>query len=500
MNHIINAERLLHYGVQKGFVDALDIQEVRNHLWRVLNLEGDLEGLPPTFEAIDDIYALLEALTPETLTYAYEKEMFQAHLMSALMHKNSVINRQFWELYQKDCQLASQWFYKLSIDSTYIRMDRVSKNVSWTVPTQYGRLDITINMSKPEKDPKEIALMRDAPQVAYPKCLLCLENVGYSGHVNHPARHQHKVIKMTLNQEAWYFQYSPYVYYNEHAIVFCGEHRPMKIDGGTFSRLLDFVDVLPHYFIGSNADLHTVGGSILTHDHYQAGAYEMPMMRAKTLYMTQMKGCDVEVLHWPLSVVKISGKDKEGVKTLALHMFEQWVNYTDEAFELYAHTDERHNTVTPIAQKIGETYVLFLALRNNRRTAEHPEGLFHPHREHHHIKKENIGLIEVMGLAVLPSRLSFEIEDAVAAISQAGGYKQGMFETHSELSKHSKWLDSLSSSLREAGVDGKVLQDMLQQEMGQTFLKAIENSGIFKGNVEGFKRYLDQVRSSLVTT
>jgi UDPglucose--hexose-1-phosphate uridylyltransferase len=374
-------------------------------------------------------------------------------------------------------------------------MDRVSKNISWITNTNFGDMDITINLSKPEKDPKEIALQKHAKPSVYPKCLLCLENAGYGGNVNHPARHNHRVVEMVLAGELWYFQYSPYVYYNEHAIVFCKDHRPMKIDRNTFVRLCDFVDYLPHYFVGSNADLHTVGGSILSHDHYQAGNYEMPMMRADVVKSRKLSGSyDVEIgiIEWPLTVLKIVGENKEAIIEVSDKILNQWINYSDEMLELISHTDERHNTVTPILRKVDNRYEMFLALRNNRKTKEHPDGLFHPHAEHHHIKKENIGLIEVMGLAVLPARLAEEVDLLVQVLEEShdsSGFNYGALSQYPQLEKHLDWIKGLEPQMNH--IQPSLLKPFLQGQMGQKFESVLIDAGIHKSNYNRIWRFVE---------
>lgn len=483
-------EQLIAYGLENDLLYPLDVEVVRNTLWKRLGIETDLTCLDTPLEVTHDIYALLGEISSfakkkgEPLEYQYLNDMFHAELMSILMPRNSEVNSTFWSLHKTSPEHATNYFYMLSNASTYIRMDRVSKNVSWKAPSRYGVLDITINMSKPEKDPKEIALQKHAKPSVYPKCLLCIENAGYSGNINHPARHNHRVIEMVLDNEPWYLQYSPYVYYNEHAIIFCREHRRMKIDRSTFVRLCDFVDYLPHYFIGSNADLHTVGGSILSHDHYQAGCYEMPMMRAKTLHRFKPQAypdLDIEIIDWPLSVLKLVGSNRKTIIEASSNLLDCWIDYSDVSVDLIAHTDERHNTITPILRKVGDKYEMYLALRNNRKNDWHPDGIFHPHAGHHHIKKENIGLIEVMGLAVLPARLTEEL-DAVVQI--LGAKHDGAFVDMSKLStnaltsKHSQWIHEIESDL--ANVPVNALKDVLYQKVGEKFCSVLEDAGIYK--------------------
>ena len=527
-------EQLIEYGLENNMMHPLDVDVVRNALWRRLGIECDLEALkkervtarltnkPATSSVgsvdVSDsmrIYRLLNDITGEAkvqgeqLDFLYQEEMFQAELMALLMPRNSEINLIFWSLHKANPIMATEYFYALSNASTYIRMDRVSKNISWKSASKFGELDITINLSKPEKNPKEIELQKHAKPSVYPKCLLCVENAGYSGNINHPARHNHRLVEMNLANEPWYFQYSPYVYYNEHAIVLCQEHRNMKIDRNTFIRLCDFVDFIPHYFIGSNADLHTVGGSILTHDHYQAGNYEMPMMRAKTLYSYTPKfasDVSIDVIEWPLSVLKLVSTNKASIIEASAKILDTWIGYSDEMVDLIAHTFERHNAVTPILRKNGDTYEMYLALRNNRRTDAHPEGLFHPHAEHHHLKRENIGLIEVMGLAVLPARLVEEIDgliDALIEMKRLTGttpldkIDERVLLASEKLVKHVPWTMSIEEMLLTIinETDNRFTKEALlacfRAQIGLKFGRVLEDAGIYKDNYERIRRFLE---------
>lgn len=526
-------EQLIEYGLENNMIHLLDAFVVRNALWRRLGIECNLDVLKQ--ERVNErlnvsdsmrIYRLLNDITGEAkalgepLDYLYQEEMFQAALMALLMPRNSEINTIFWSLHKANPVMATEYFYSLSNASTYIRMDRVSKNISWKSTSKFGDLDITINLSKPEKNPKEIELQKHAKPSVYPKCLLCVENAGYSGNVNHPARHNHRLVEMDLNNEPWYFQYSPYVYYNEHAIVLCHEHRNMKIDRNTFIRLCDFVDYIPHYFIGSNADLHTVGGSILTHDHYQAGNYEMPMMRAKTLYSYTPKfvnDVSIDVIEWPLSVLKLVSTNKVSIIEASTKILDTWIEYSDEAVELIAHTFERHNTVTPILRKNGDTYEMYLALRNNRRTDAHPEGLFHPHAEHHHIKRENIGLIEVMGLAVLPARLVEEIDGLIKTLIEMkhlAGTKPlekidaNMLLASEALVKHVPWTMSIEDMLlaiindADNGTDATKasLLACFRAQIGLKFGCVLEDAGVYKDDYNRMRRFLEACEGVDYTT
>lgn len=499
----IQVEQLLFYGLRNSLIEKLDVEVVRNALWRRFGIEMDVDLLQVEEDVRYDIYALLNEMTQEmklkgeSLEFLYQEEMLQAEIMSFLMPRNSDVNRLFWKHHQKSPEQATEYFYALSNHSTYIRMDRVSKNISWKSNTDFGEMDITINLSKPEKDPKEITLQKHAKPSVYPKCLLCLDNVGYSGNINHPARHNHRVVEMVLAGEPWYFQYSPYVYYNEHAIVFCKFHRPMKIDRSTFVRLCDFVDYLPHYFVGSNADLHTVGGSILSHDHYQAGNYEMPMMRAnvrKSLKLSDDSDVEISILEWPLTVLKVVSTDKEAIVEVSERILNQWINYSDEVLALISHTDERHNTVTPILRKKGNQYEMFLALRNNRKTVEHPDGLFHPHVEHHHIKKENIGLIEVMGLAVLPARLAEEVDLLVLALEKnhnTEGIDFDALTKQSQLIKHLDWIKELEAEI--LSTPPNELKAFFKKQIGLKFEGVLVDAGIHKNDYDQIWRFVQNL-------
>lgn len=510
-------EMLINYGIVRELIQKTDRFVVRNELWKLLGIEADLDVVLAAiddaetwhFDDLFEIYRLLDLITEDakelgrSLEFLYEIERFQAEVMSKLMPRMSEVNRLFYEKHKRSPLEASKYFYALSNDSTYIRMDRVSKNVTWKSPSQYGELDITINLSKPEKEPKEIALQKNVAASKYPKCLLCVENAGYQGNINHPARQNHRVVEVNLDHESWYLQYSPYVYYNEHAIVLCHEHRDMKIDRHTFIRLCDFVDLMPHYFIGSNADLHTVGGSILTHDHYQAGCYEMPMMRAKTLHTFKPEvypDVAIEVLDWPLSVLKVCSESREELIEISGRILNSWIDYSDESVELIAYTDERHNTITPILRKKGEVYEMYLALRNNRKTKSHPEGLFHPHREHHHLKRENIGLIEVMGLAVLPSRLVHEMDEIIDIALKANQLDMDACAAHLDLEKHVAWLtllkpeiDLIISDRTKSIQERRLATELyLKDQIGHKFALVLTDAGVYKEKSEGMLTFLKE--------
>ena len=411
-----------------------------------------------------------------------EADLFDTKLMNCLVPRPAQVRREFAARYAKSPEDATDYYFKFSQDTDYIRRYRVRKDQKWKVDSEYGEIDITINLSKPEKDPKAIAAARMIKSSSYPKCLLCAENEGYAGHLNHPARENHRLIPLTLGGEAFALQYSPYTYYNEHCIVLNTKHVPMKIDRGTFRKLLDFVEQFPHYFIGSNADLPIVGGSILSHDHYQGGRYTFAMAKAPIEEAFSIPGFeDVEtgIVKWPLSVIRIRHLDKERLVEVAVHITDAWRKYTDGSVSIFAETDgEPHNTVTPIARKSGGLFEMDLALRNNLTTPEHPDGLFHPHAELHHIKKENIGLIEVMGLAVLPARLKSEM--ALVREAMLAGTDIAADE---RIAKHAEWADGIVKKYGQIGADE--IGAILQKEIGHAFVRVLEDAGVFKRTPEG---------------
>lgn len=495
MNVYAEIAKLVEYGLQKGLIEAEDRTFTINQYLEMLGMD-EYEEVDISGEEIV-LTDILDNLTDA----AYEngiissddivtRDLFDTRLMGVMVSKPSQIIREFQEQYEKSPEAATEYFYEFSQDTNYIRRDRIKKDMKWKVDSSFGEIDITINLSKPEKDPKAIAAAKNAKQSAYPKCQLCMENEGYAGRMNHPARQNHRIIPVTINDSKWGFQYSPYVYYNEHCIVFNGEHTPMKIDRSAFIKLFDFVKQFPHYFLGSNADLPIVGGSILTHDHFQGGHYEFAMAKAPIeKYFTIPGFEDVEtgIVRWPLSVIRIRHKDEKRLIDLADHILGKWRGYTDEAAYIFAETDgEPHNTITPIARKKGDIYELDLTLRNNITTEECPLGLYHPHNEYHHIKKENIGLIEVMGLAVLPSRLKKEME--LLAECLVRGEAPDKYE---ELQKHAKWAEDIVS--RYDDIDENNVMDILKEEIGQVFVKVLEDAGVYKCTTEGreaFERFI----------
>ena len=434
----------------------------------------------------------LEPVLKELLDYAVEKgliedsvvyrDLFDTRLMNCLVPRPSQVIKTFKEKYAASPEEATNYYYKLSRDSDYIRRYRVCKDMKWVTKTEYGDIDITINLSKPEKDPKAIAAAKLAKQRGYPKCQLCRENEGYAGRTNHPARENHRIILITINGGQWGFQYSPYVYYNEHCIVFNGQHVPMKVERATFVKLFDFIKLFPHYFIGSNADLPIVGGSILSHDHFQGGNYEFAMAKAPVEREFTVKGYeDVKagIVKWPLSVIRLSCTDEKRIIDLADHILKAWRGYTDEAAYVFAETDgEPHNTITPIARKRGDMYELDLALRNNITTPECPFGLYHPHNELHHIKKENIGLIEVMGLAVLPSRLKEEMEILSDYIVDGKDIR-----SNEKIEKHADWVDGFRP--KYPVINAENVDAVIKEEIGIVFKKVLEDAGVFKRDAKG---------------
>ena len=410
--------------------------------------------------------------------------------MGAVTPRPSDVIETFRSLYGESPEKATDWFYQFSQDTNYIRATRVAKDIRWSVPSEFGDIDISINLSKPEKDPRDIAAAKTAKQSAYPKCQLCLENEGYAGRMDHPARQNHRIIPVTINESHWGFQYSPYVYYNEHCIVLNGEHVPMKIDRAAFRKLFDFVGQFPHYFLGSNADLPIVGGSILSHDHFQGGRYEFAMAKApyeSTFTVPGYEDVEAGIVHWPLSVIRLRGEDDARIIDLADHILKAWRGYTDEAAFIFAETDgEPHNTITPIARKRDGKFELDLALRNNITTEECPLGVYHPHAEYHHIKKENIGLIEVMGLAILPARLKTEM--ALLAECLTGDKRM---EDYPELEQHAEWARDIAARRTDLNKDN--VDDILKEEIGHVFVHVLEDAGVYKCTDEGraaFERFI----------
>lgn len=498
---------LLTLARQTGLMKPEDEIYTRNRLMELLELEEWEEtGVQEAQKNVPP--PELEKILAGLMEYALEKgimkedgvvyrDLFDTKIMSVLMPRPSEVIAEFQRLYKEvSPRAATEYYYKLSQDSDYIRRYRIAKDRKWIVPTCYGELDITINLSKPEKDPKAIAAARNAKQSGYPKCLLCRENEGYAGRVNHPARQNHRIIPVAINESSWGFQYSPYVYYNEHCIVFNHEHIPMKIEHGTFVKLFDFVKQFPHYFVGSNADLPIVGGSILSHDHFQGGNYEFAMAKAPVERFFSVKGfeeVEAGIVNWPMSVLRLGGMDTERIIALADRILDLWRGYSDAEAYILAETEgEPHNTITPIARKRGERFELDLVLRNNITTDEHPMGVYHPHARLHHIKKENIGLIEVMGLAVLPARLKEEM----ALLKDA--FLEGRdLRTDEILEKHADWVEEFSKAY--GILDGSNIDGILEKEIGLVFLEVLEDAGVFKRTGEGqaaFDRFVSVLQNN----
>ena len=480
-------KKLVTYGLKHQLIMPEDETYTINQYLEVFRLDEyddpDIEGeeivLPEILDKlIDAAYDRYIIKSDDIIT----RDLFDTKLMGIMTPKPSQVIKEFRELYKESPEKATEFFYKFSQDTNYIRKDRVKKDMKWKVNSPYGEIDITINLSKPEKDPKAIAAAKNVKQSAYPKCQLCMENEGYAGRMNHPARQNHRIMPIVINDSNWGFQYSPYVYYNEHCIVFNGQHTPMKIDRQAFIKLFDFVKQFPHYFLGSNADLPIVGGSILTHDHFQGGHYEFAMERAemeKEFVIPGYEDVKAGIVHWPLSVIRIQSKDEKRLIDLADHILKKWRGYTDEEAYIFAETDgEPHNTITPIARKKGDVYELDLTLRNNITTEECPLGLYHPHNEYHHIKKENIGLIEVMGLAVLPSRLKAEMEHLSECLIKKE--EVGQYE---DLKKHEAWVNEIKAKYED--INAENVMDILKEEIGQVFVKVLEDAGVYKCNEEG---------------
>ena len=490
-NTNVEISRLLEYGLQRGLIAPEDKAYAANRMLALLGLrefepqpvEEELHTPVEPLERLCQFAAEAGLIEPDTRD---GRDQFDTELMNCLMPRPSQVVGEFYSLYEKDKQAATDYYYQLARSSNYIRVDRIEKDRMWTAPTPYGDLVITINLSKPEKDPKAIAAAKNAPQSGYPKCALCRENEGYLGSANQAARGNHRLIPL----EPWFLQYSPYVYYNEHCIVLSHEHRPMKVSRQSISRLLEFVTFLPHYFVGSNADLPIVGGSILTHDHFQGGRYEFPMAKASIREKVCFPGFeDVEagIVHWPMSVIRLRGKEAQRLVDLADKILTAWREYSDESAEILAYTEGTpHNTITPIARRRGEDYELDLVLRNNRTTPEHPLGLFHPHAEYHHIKKENIGLIEVMGLAILPPRLLTETGLLEQALKNPAQAQEIM--ARPEMEKHQAWYEELKA----AGAGEGDTQRAIQESIGVIFGKILGNAGVYKDTEEGreaFRRF-----------
>lgn len=499
-----NIATLVNYGIAAGLLDKADKVYTTNTLLELFGIDDydEPENIP---EITDPAEFDLESLLNEMLDYAAAnsllpedgivyRDLFDTKIMGVLVPRPSDVIYTFYTIYkERGEKAATDWYYAFSQNTDYIRRYRIARDMKWKAMTQYGEMDITINLSKPEKDPKAIAAAKNAKQSGYPKCQLCMENEGYAGRVNHPARQNHRIIPIEIQGNRWGFQYSPYVYYNEHCIVFNSQHIPMKIDHDAFVKLFNFVEQFPHYFVGSNADLPIVGGSILSHDHFQGGNYEFAMAKAPVEKEFEIKGFeDIKsgIVKWPMSVIRLSQADYNRIIDLADVILAKWRSYTDEAAFIFAETDgEPHNTITPIARKRGDNYELDLVLRNNITTDEHPLGVYHPHAELHHIKKENIGLIEVMGLAVLPSRLKAELESLAKAIVDKKDIRADEM-----LEKHADWVEEVLP--KYDNITSENVMDILKNEVGIVFGKVLEHAGVYKRNEDGaaaFMRFINTI-------
>lgn len=485
---------LVRYGLTRKLFEPCDKTYITNQLLQALQLDAYEETEPLDLPLEEILKGLLDdaaqrGLCTEEIT---GRDLLDTKLMGVLTPPPREVRAHFNALYAESPMKATEWYYTFSQDTDYIRRYRICRDLRWKTATEYGELDITVNLSKPEKDPKAIAAAKNMPQSGYPKCQLCAENEGYAGRMNHPARQNHRIIPLRIADGDWYLQYSPYVYYNEHCIVFNGMHTPMVIDKGAFCKLLDFVTLFPHYFVGSNADLPIVGGSILSHEHFQGGHYSFPMEKApveKKLTFCGFEDVEAGIVKWPMSVLRLNGENKERLAELADKILQAWRGYTDESAFIFAWTEgEPHNTITPIARRRGSRYELDLVLRNNITTAEHPLGVYHPHAELHHIKKENIGLIEVMGLAVLPARLKSELT-ALEKNILSGEPLTG------DMEKHALWVEEMKKKyvFTEDNITA-----ILQEEVGRIFAKVLEHAGVYKRNEEGrtaFLRFVEYVNT-----
>ena len=491
-------DKLVSYGLLTGMIEENDAVYVRNRILTRLGLDSyeatnekcvEICELSGILKDITD-FAVEKGIIEDSITF---RDIFDTEIMDILTPYPSTVIKNFKEKYSKSTKEATDYFYELSCNSNYIRRDRIQKDVKWNIDSDYGEIEITINCSKPEKDPKAIAAAKLQAQSSYPKCQLCVENEGYGGRVNHPARQNHRIIPVEICSEPWGFQYSPYVYYNEHCILFNENHTPMVIDKSVFSKLLDFIRQFPHYIIGSNADLPIVGGSILTHEHFQGGNHIFAMHRAESEKFYTIKGFeDVEIsrLKWPMSVIRLKSDNKDKIIELSDKILTSWRGYSDEAAFIFANTDgEPHNTITPIASMMDGKYIMDLVLRNNITTEEHPLGVYHPHSELHNIKKENIGLIEVMGLAVLPSRLVEEMKLVGDAIVSGADFSE-----NEKTNAHKEWVASFKNNYTEINKDN--VDEILRQEIGKTFVKVLEHAGVYKrdeSGMEAFDRFVNQL-------
>lgn len=488
---------LVAYALEKGLIEPADGVFCLNALLSILKLDSLSDDVPPADAPLEEILGALcddaakRGVIEDSITY---RDLFDTALMGALTPRPSQVISKFRALYAKDPVAATDDYYRFSCDTNYIRRDRIKKDLKWQYTGEYGTLDITINLSKPEKDPKAIAAAKNAPQAGYPKCQLCRESEGYAGRVNFPARQNHRVIPITIAGAPWFFQYSPYVYYNEHCIVFNSVHTPMVINKEAFQKLTEFVTLFPHYFVGSNADLPIVGGSILSHEHFQGGRYEFPMERAPIETPVSFEGYpDVAagIVKWPMSTIRLRAASPERIVELADKILTHWRGYTDESAFIFAETDgEKHNTITPIARRRNADYEMDLVLRNNITTAEHPLGVYHPHAELHHIKKENIGLIEVMGLAVLPARLKAELAAVSAALVSGADLASDPLTA-----SHAAWGEELRA--KYPCITDENVEKIVHDEVGLVFSTVLEHAGVYKRDAAGkaaILRFIDSVK------
>jgi len=509
MDIFFEIEKLIEYSIKNKLADREDRLLVTNLVLECLELDTyrefslqekeniikEIENVDYPSKILDNIVGWAAENGKIKETTATFKDLLNSRIMGQIVPRTSYVRHEFWNEYENNgIDKSTEYFYELSKKSNYIRTDRIAKNIHWNYKNNYGSLEITINLSKPEKDPKEIAMQKNIVSTNYPKCLLCKENEGYMGRINHPGRQNHRTVKLNLTDEDWYFQYSPYIYYNEHCIVFSGEHRPMKIDRAGFERLFQFIEKFPHYFIGSNADLPIVGGSILSHDHYQGGNHEFPMAKSeieKEIIFDEYPNIKAGIVKWPMSVIRLKSLNRKDLVDLADKILKAWREYSDEEVEVFAYTNSTpHNTITPIARRRGDYFEIDLVLRNNRTDEANPLGIFHPHSEHHNIKKENIGLIEVMGLAVLPGRLKFEMRK-IAEYLKDEDFEKKIFEDK-DTQKHLAWLKAFINkypNIKNLSID-EILENILNVEIGLTFSRVLEDAGVFKRDEKGKNAFL----------
>ncbi len=486
-------ENLIDYGIKKELIAKEDSLFVMNRFLEILNLQEYSKSQQKKEMELEEILKILldDAVSRGIIEDSIvDRDLLDTKLMGSITPYPREVQKKFAKLYAENPQKASDWFYTFSCDTDYIRRYRIAKDMKWKVDTKFGELDITINLSKPEKDPKTIAAAKNQKSIGYPKCLLCKENEGFSGSLTAPARQNHRIIPLTIGNKEWFLQYSPYVYYNEHCILFSSEHEPMKIERATFSKMFDFLEAYPHYFVGSNADLPIVGGSILSHDHFQGGRYKFALEDAKTLatYTFDIySNIKVETLYWPLSIIRLTGDNREDLLNLCSTILDSWREYTDEAAFIFAKTEnENHNTITPIARRVGNAFQIDLALRNNITTTEHPLGVYHPHAHLHHIKKENIGLIEVMGLAILPSRLLGEIAVLKEYILEKKDIAQ-----NAQIAKHAIWIEKVLP--KYSSIDYNTIDEILMHEIGLIFAEVLTCSGVFKEGTNHFDSFMKSI-------